>query len=105
MSAFPPLAQSVLSSSPPESPTPPPISCIGYSPKHGASTLRGFGDFHIRPWHLRLLGCSCHRRGQDRWMHLPSRVLIDKTGQALRDDDGKFRYEAALQFDDKDTHR
>lgn len=83
----------------------PPLSCISYTPVIRRKTLCGFADLHLRPWHLRLLGCSCHRQDGSRWVHLPSRALIDKDGHALRDDGGKIRYEAVIQFDDKDTHR
>ena len=67
------------------------VTCIGFTP-FGTGTLRGFGGFHVVGWRLRVLGCSCHRQNESRWVGLPGKPLVDKAGVALRDDNGKIRY-------------
>ena len=52
-----------------------------------------------------MLGCSCHRQNESRWVGLPGKPLIDKAGPALRDDNGKIRYQAVLAFDDREILR
>jgi hypothetical protein len=76
------------------------VICISFN-AFSSGTLRGFGDFHIAGWHFRILGCSCHRQNESRWVGLPSKPLFDKqTGLVLRDDGGKVKYVPVISFDD-----
>jgi hypothetical protein len=81
------------------------LSCIGFKPITGSSTLKGFADLHIGLWHLRIFGCACHAKGDKRWVQLPARPQLDKEGHAVRDDAGKVRYYPAISFDDDETRR
>lgn len=79
------------------------LTCLAFHSVH-TGTLKGFADFHIIGWHLRIFGCTCHCLGDSRWVQLPSKPLIDKDGQALRHvETGKIRYVPILAFDDNDV--
>ena len=59
---------------------------LAFTPFSGTGSLKGFGDFYVARWHLRIFGCTCHRQGDGLWVQLPSKPLIDKAELVLRDE-------------------
>jgi len=78
----------------------PGIFCIAFLAYAGSSSLKGFADFHIQRWQVRVHGCPVHATDSGkRWIGLPSKALIHN-GQLVRDEDGgKIVYAPTISFD------
>lgn len=67
------------------------IECIGFR-KHESGTLQGFANFFIPKMGLEIYGCALHKKGERRWLNMPSKEIIE---------DGKIIYLSVIRFRDK----
>jgi hypothetical protein len=65
------------------------------------NTLRGFAKIKIPAWGLTLDGVALHEKEDRKWAQLPARPQIDKDGNVMREDSGKIKYAAIMEFTDK----
>lgn len=74
----------------------------GFQPVR-ANTLHGFCSITIPELHLRIHDLTVHAKNESRWVGLPARPQIDRSGTARRDDRGKVAYFPVLEFTDRAT--
>jgi hypothetical protein len=70
-----------------------------------SGTLVGFATIRIRELHLVVRDLTIHQKGDRRWCGLPGKAQVDRQGVAQRDENGKIRYVAVLEFDDGPTRK
>ena len=70
---------------------------------HRSNTLFGFCTIVVVKMHMRIHGVTVHESHGKRWASLPSKPMLDKAGNVLRDERGKVRYSPVLEFTDKET--
>jgi hypothetical protein len=68
-----------------------------------ASTLRGFCTITIPELRLRIHNVGVHEKGDARWIGLPAKPQIDRSGCVRKDERGKTLYVPILEFTDKAT--
>jgi hypothetical protein len=66
------------------------------------NTLRGFASIAL-PNGLVIRDVSVHSKGGKHWASLPSKPMLDSAGSVLRDEAGKIKYAAILQWGDRTT--
>jgi len=77
-----------------------PVECLKFTPRK-SNTLHGFCDVLLTTVKLEIRDVTLHQKGDRRWVGLPAKAQLDKDGKAVREDSGKIKYIAVLQFADR----
>jgi hypothetical protein len=68
------------------------------------NTLRGFATIRISEMRLEIRDIAIHARDDSRWIQLPARPQLDRSGTPIRDAlSGKINYATILEFFDRQT--
>jgi hypothetical protein len=65
------------------------------------NTLRAFVDIASRQTGFEIYECVFHIKGDKAWVSPPSKAMIGRDGNTLRDSDGKVRYSSVVSFSSK----
>jgi len=65
------------------------------------NSLLGFAKIRVPEWHMVISDVGIYEKDGRRWASLPSKQLLDGSGQALRDDNGKAKYMRLVYFEDR----
>jgi hypothetical protein len=68
-----------------------------------SNTLYGFITIPISELHLRIADLTAHEKNGRRWVGLPAKPQIDRSGTARKGENGKPLYTPVLEFTDKAT--
>jgi hypothetical protein len=68
-----------------------------------SNTLRGFVSVAIPELHMRIYDLSAHEKNGKRWVGLPAKPQIDRSGTVRKGENGKPLYTPVLEFTDKET--
>jgi hypothetical protein len=74
----------------------------GFKPLR-SNTLCGFITITIPEMHLRISDLTAHEKNGKRWIGLPAKPQIDRSGNVRRDERGKVAYSPVLEFVDRET--
>jgi hypothetical protein len=75
------------------------IVCSDFKPLR-KGTLVGFADIVVRELRLTIHDVSLHQKGDSRWAGLPGKPWVNRDGVAVRDADGKIKYQPVLEMED-----
>jgi hypothetical protein len=78
------------------------VSIESFTPRR-SNTLFGFATVTIPELHLKIHDLTVHEKNESRWIGLPGKPIIDRDGNARRDDRGKIVYTPTLEFIDRET--
>ena len=78
------------------------VQVNGFKPLR-SNTLVGFCTVVIPELYLRIFNLSVHEKNQSRWVGLPAKPQIDRSGNVRRDDRGKVTYTPVIEFTDRAT--
>ncbi len=70
------------------------IECINFR-EHISGTLLGFANLFVPKWGLEIYGCSLHKKGDRRWLNLPSREYQEE---------GEKKYASTMRLREKDHY-
>jgi hypothetical protein len=73
-----------------------PVECLRFKARK-SNTLCGFADVVLTNVKLEIREITLHQKGDRRWVGLPGKPQIDKTGLAVRDGD-KIKYVNILNW-------
>jgi hypothetical protein len=79
---------------------------VEYGQGHPVNTPprpRGFAIVKIERIGLVVADVAVHEKNRSRWASLPAKAMLDRTGAVLRDDAGKIKYVAVVQWGDRAT--
>jgi hypothetical protein len=68
-----------------------------------SNTLFGFCTIVIPELHLKIIDASVHQKNESRWVGLPAKAQIDRSGTVRRDERGKVLYTPTVEFTDPAT--
>jgi hypothetical protein len=66
-----------------------------------SNTLYGFVAITIPEMHLRICDLTAHEKNGKRWVGLPGKPQIDRSGSVRKGENGKPLYTPILEFTDK----
>src|SRR5215218_6700463 len=73
------------------------ISVLDWKPLE-RNTLRGFATIMVKELQLAIRDCAVHERDGKRWVQLPSKPQIERTGNTIKNEAGKVQYVPILEF-------
>jgi len=82
----------------------PRVTCIGFKLRHSGSLL-GYAEIHLSRLRLRLHDVPIYAQGPRRWAGVPSRPVVDRENQPVRDEAGKPKYQPLLAWDTPDLQK
>jgi hypothetical protein len=68
-----------------------------------SNTLYGFATIFIPELRLKIVDLTVHKKNEARWVGLPAKPQIDRSGNVRRDDRNKILYSPVIEFTDKPT--
>lgn len=75
------------------------VECVGFRPLL-KNTLRGFASVRIPAMCLTIHDVAVHQKNASRWVQLPGKPQIDRSGNPIRDQStGKPKYSQVLEWD------
>lgn len=77
-----------------------PVVLLEWRPMRRNSLL-GFAKIQLGA--LKISDISLNTSNGRTWANLPSKPMLNRDGQAMRDDKGKIRYSPMLEWNSKDT--
>lgn len=78
------------------------VECTEFRRFRKNSLLR-FAELRLPDLRLLIRGVSINETSGRRWVGMPSKPMVDKEGNQLRDERGKVKYLAFLQFDTREV--
>lgn len=77
------------------------VTVTDFRPYH-RNTLRGFATVHVDELKLTIHDLAVHQHDNGkRWVGLPAKPVIDSSGVAKRNAEGKLEYAKLLSFDSR----
>lgn len=68
-----------------------------------SNTLFGFVTISVPEMHLRICDITAHEKNGKRWVGLPAKPQVERSGSVRKNEHGKTLYVSLLEFTDRET--